>query len=134
MTQVFWKVEGGLECPNKEAEVGELGRGLETPGFGQDYPGSFVSWWAESHTYKVNLAMEEALELMEENDTLVVDLTSERWGGMLSMGRGGPARSHIISTRHILHDERQNWHDAQQASVFSIKSNFFYIAQLRINT
>ena len=119
--QVFWKVEGGLEWPNMEAEVGQLGRGLETPGWGQDYPGSFVSWWAKRHTYKANLAMEKALELMEENDTLVVNLESERWGGRMAMGRGGPDRSHTISTRHIIHEEHQNWHTAQQAS-FSVSS------------
>ena len=97
-----------------EAEVGQVGRALETPGWGQNYPGSFSSWWANSHTYKVSLVMEDVLELMEENDTLVVELTAESWGGEVSVGRGGPTKSHTISKRHILHEEEQTWQGAEQ--------------------
>ena len=99
-----------------EAEVEQVGRGLETPGWGQDYPGSFVSWWAESHIYKASLVMEEVVELMEDNDTLVVDLTTERWGGAVSVGLGGPTRSRMISRRHILHEEEQTWQGAEQVT------------------
>ena len=115
-----WKLEGGLETPDMEAEVGQVGRAMETPGWRQNYTGSFASWWSKSHTYKVSLVMEEVLELMEENDTLVVELTAETWGGVVSAGRGGPARSHIISKRHILHEEEQTWQEAKQAS-FNMK-------------
>ena len=111
---------GGVESENLEAEAWQVGGTLETPGWGQNYPGSFAAWWAESHTYKASLVMEEVLKLMEENDTLVVELTAETWGGVVSAGRGGPARSHIISKRHILHEEEQTWQEAKQAS-FNMK-------------
>ena len=112
-----WKLEGGLETPDMEAEVGQVGRALETPGWGQNYPGSFSSWWANSHTYKASLVMEDVFELMEENDTLVVELTAETWGGEVSVGRGGPTKSHTISKRHILHEEEQTWQGAEQVNL-----------------
>ena len=108
-----WEVQG-VSSPNKGAEVSQVGRALESPGWGQDYPGSFVSWWSRSHTYKASLEMEEAMELMEENDTLVVELTAETWGGELYVGRGGPTRSDMIEKRHVLHMELKSWQDAEQ--------------------
>ena len=108
-------MEGGPESPNMEA-WGDMGRILETPGWGQDYPGSFVSWWAESHTYKANLEMEEVMKMMEENDTLVVELTAETWGGEVYLGRGGPTKSHLIEKKHELHKEYRTWADAERVS------------------
>ena len=105
---------GGVPSENMEASTRQISRILETPGWGQNYPGSFASWWANSHTYKASLVMEDVLELMEENDTLVVELTAETWGGEVSVGRGGPTKSHTISKRHILHEEEQTWQGAEQ--------------------
>ena len=119
-----WKLEGGVETPDMEAEAHQVGRGLETPGWGQDYPGSFVSWWARSHTYKASLVMKDVLKLMEENDTLVVKLRAETWGGEVTVGRGGPARSHIISNRHIIHEEEQTWQEAQQVDFLAQKWHY----------
>ena len=95
---------------------GEVGRILETPGWGQDYPGSFVSWWSQSHTYTANLEMEEAMEMMEDDDTLVVELRSETWGGELNVGHGGPTRSDMIRKKHILYKEHLTWAGAEQVS------------------
>ena len=120
--KVEWELEGGL-YPNKGAEVDQVGRGLETPGWGEDYPGSFVSWWAESHTYKASLLTEGAMEMMEENDTLVVELTAEIWGGELFVGRGGQSPSDMIEKRHVLHKEELTWAGAEQVrEVFIISS------------
>ena len=101
---------------NMGAEVNQVGRGLESPGWGEDYPGSFVTWWAQSHTYKASLEMEEAMEMMEDNDTLVVELTAETWGGELYVGRGGQSRSDMIEKMHVLHDEHKTWFEAEQVS------------------
>ena len=108
-------MEGGKESPNMEA-WGEVGRIVETPGWGQDYPGSFVSWWSQSHTYTANLEMEEAMEMMEDDDTLVVELRSETWGGELNVGSGGPTRSDMIRKKHILYKEHLTWAGAEQVS------------------
>ena len=78
------------------------------------YPGSFVSWWAESHTYKASLLTEGAMEMMEENDTLVVELTAATWGGELFVGRGGQSPSDMIEKRHVLHKEELTWEGAEQ--------------------
>ena len=116
-SQVSWEVIGGVKSENLEAEAWQASGTLETPGWGQNYPGSFAAWWAESHTYKASLVMEEVLKLMEENDTLVVELTAETWGGEVSVGRGGPTKSHTISKRHILHEEQQTWQGAEQVDL-----------------
>ena len=116
-TQVSWEVIGGVQSQNMEAETWQVGATVETPGWGQNYPGSFATWWAESHTYKASLVMDEVLELMEENDTLVVELTAEAWGGEVSVGRGGPTKAHTISKKHILHEEEQTWQGAEQVDL-----------------
>ena len=100
--------------------MNQVGRRLESPGWGEDYPGSFVSWWSRSHTYKASLEMEEAMEMMEDNDTLVVELTAETWGGELYVGRGGQSRSDTIEKMHVLHMEELSWLEAEQVSDFII--------------
>ena len=46
--KISWKLDR-LEAMDMEGEVGEVGRRVESPGYGQPWE---ESWWIENHTYK----------------------------------------------------------------------------------
>ena len=84
--RISWKVEG-LQLRDMEVEVGEVGRRVESPGWGQPWE---ESWWRENHTFKVSLLMEQVVERMEAGDTFVVEVEVDRGEGEVLVGRGGP--------------------------------------------
>ena len=104
-----WKTESAVEITNLETEVGQVGRQVETPGWGEEYS---EEWDLQGHVFKALLVMEEAMEMMEEDDTLVVEVTVDAWGGEVSLGRGGPTKSHILTKKHVLHKEFATWEEA----------------------
>ena len=106
-----WKVESSLETTNLETEVGQVGRRLETPGWGEEYS---PEWDLQGHVFKASLVMKEAMEMMEEGDTLVVEVTVDAWGGEVSLGRGGPTKSHMLTKKHVLHKEFATWEEAEE--------------------
>ena len=113
--KVDWDIESSLEITNLEAEVEQVGRRLETPGWGQEYS---PEWGLQGHFFKASLVMEEALEMMEEGDTLVVEVAVDAWGGEVSLGRGGPTKSHMLTKKHVLHKEYATWEEAEEVSLF----------------
>ena len=113
--KVYWKVESSLEITNLETEVGQVGRHVETPGWGKEYS---AEWGLQGHVFKASLVMEEAMEMMEEGDTLVVEVTVDAWGGEVSLGRGGPTKSHMLTKKHVLHKEYATWEEAEEVRCF----------------
>ena len=101
---------------NMEAYVGEVGRRLETRGGGQDF---LHEWWTERHIYKASLMMDKAMEIMEANDTLVVELTTEVQGGGVSVGKGGPTRADMPPKTFVIYDEQETWAEAEEVVLFS---------------
>ena len=108
-----WKIESSLKITNLETEVGQVGRQVESPGWGEEY---FAEWGLQGHVFKASLVMEEAMEMMEEGDTLVVEVTVDAWGGEVSLGRGGPTKSHVLTKRHVIHKEFATWEDAEEVN------------------
>ena len=76
--RMSWRVEGEQER-DMGVEVEEVGRRVESPGWGQPWE---ESWWRESHTYKVSLLMEQVVERMEAGDSLVAAVTTVGYGGV----------------------------------------------------
>ena len=112
--KVDWDIESSLEITNLEAEVGQVGRRLETPGWGQEYS---PEWGLEGHVFKASLVMEEAMEVMEEGDTLVIEVAVDAWGGEVSLGRGGPTKSDMLTKKHVLHKEYATWEEAEEVNL-----------------
>ena len=111
-----WKIESGIKITNLETEVGQVGSQVETPGWGEEYSSE---WGLQGHVFKASLVMEEAMEMMEEDDILVVEVTVDAWGGEVSLGRGGPTKSHILTKRHVLHKEFATWEEAEEVRLLT---------------
>ena len=106
-----WKTESAVEITNLETEVGQVGSQVETPGWGEEYS---AEWGLQGHIFRASLVMDEAMEMMEEDDTLVVEVTVDAWGGEVSLGRGGPTKSHTLTKKHMLHKEFATWEEAEE--------------------
>ena len=106
-----WKIESSLKITNEETEVGQVGRQVETPGWGDGFS---AEWGLQGHVFKASLVMEEAMEMMEEDNILVVEVTVDAWGGEVSLGRGGPTMSHTLTKKHVLHKEFATWEEAEE--------------------
>lgn len=101
---------------------------METPGWGEEYS---EEWDLQGHVFKASLVMEEAMEMMEEDDTLVVEVTVDAWGGEVSLGRGGPTKSHILTKKHVLHKEFATWEEAEEVLQFCTLQCFgYYISDM----
>ena len=88
---------------DQQIEVKKVGRRVESPDWDKKCKDS---WKMQSHTYKASLWMDQAVEMMDENDTLVVEVESVQGDGKLVAGKGEKRLSHTLPSERFALSEK----------------------------